>query len=142
MSKINTAVFSKEYKDFGRVTIRPFQVKEDSIFLQKWVTKEYAVFWGMQNATLKDVEEEYKQLTTPEHYDVFVGMFNNEPAFVLERYNPRLDVINNFYKTEESDCGVHIIVAPPKEPRIPNFTWFMFRTIMDFVFTNSTSIEL
>ncbi|WP_299118880.1 GNAT family N-acetyltransferase [uncultured Tenacibaculum sp.] len=132
-----TTVFSKEYNDFGTITIRPFQVKEDSVFLQKWVTKEYAVFWGMPNATLEDVEKEYTELTAPEHYDVFVGMFNNEPAFVLERYNPQLDIINNFYKTKDSDCGVHIIVAPPKEPKTPNFTWFMFQSIMDFVFTNS-----
>ena len=91
----------------------------------------------MPNATLEDVAQEYTKLTTPEYYDVFVGMFNNEPSFVLERYNPKLDVINNFYKAEESDCGIHIIIAPPKAPKTPNFTWFMFRSIMDFVYTNS-----
>lgn len=137
MSITQTTFFSKEYKDFGTISIRPFRVKEDSVFLQKWVTKEYAVFWGMPNATLEDVAQEYTKLTTPEYYDVFVGMFNNEPAFVLERYNPKLDVINNFYKAEESDCGIHIIIAPPKAPKTPNFTWFMFRSIMDFVYTNS-----
>ncbi|CAL2103910.1 GNAT family N-acetyltransferase [Tenacibaculum sp. 190130A14a] len=138
MSITPTEVFSKEYKEFGTITIRLFQVKKDSVFLQKWVTQEYAIFWGMPNATIEDVKKEYTELTAPEHYDVFVGMFNNEPAFVLERYNPQLDSINQFYKTQESDCGVHIIVAPPKEPKTPNFTWFMFRSIMDFVFSNAT----
>lgn len=138
MITTDTIVFSKEYKDFGTITIRPFQIKKDSVFFQQWVTKEYAVFWGMQNATIKEVEEEYTQLTSPKHYDVFVGMFNNEPAFVVERYNPQLDIINNFFKAKTSDCGIHIIIAPPKITKTPNFTWFMFRAIMDFIFTNPT----
>lgn len=138
MITTDTIVFSKDYKDFGTITIRPFQVKNDSAFLQQWVTQEYAVFWGMQNATVEEVEEEYTQLVAPKHYDVFVGMFHNEPAFIVERYNPQLDIINDFYKAKTSDCGVHIIVAPPKITKTPNFTWFMFRAIMDFVFTNPT----
>ena len=138
MITTDTIVFSKDYKDFGTITIRPFQVKKDSAFLQQWVTQEYAVFWGMQNATVEEVEEEYTQLVAPKHYDVFVGMFHNEPAFIVERYNPQLDIINDFYKAKTSDCGVHIIVAPPKITKTPNFTWFMFRAIMDFVFTNPT----
>ncbi|MDX8552431.1 GNAT family N-acetyltransferase [Tenacibaculum sp. 1B UA] len=138
MITTDTIVFSKEYKDFGTITIRPFQIKKDSVFLQQWVTKEYAVFWGMQNATVKEVEEEYSQLTAPEHYDVFVGMFHNEPAFIVERYNPKLDIINSFFKAKTTDCGVHIIIAPPKTTKTPNFTWFMFRAIMDFVYTNPT----
>ncbi|CAA0216005.1 GNAT family N-acetyltransferase [Tenacibaculum maritimum] len=131
-----TIIFSRKYTDFGEITIRPFQVVEDSIFLQKWVTKDYAVFWGMENATLQEVQEEYAKLLEPEGYDVFVGMFHNEPAFVLERYNPQKDLINNFYDSKISDIGIHIIVAPPRKEKIPNFTWFMFRSIMDFVFEN------
>ncbi|WP_440120487.1 GNAT family N-acetyltransferase [Tenacibaculum sp. Ill] len=138
MITTNTIVFSKDYKDFGTIIIRPFQVKKDSAFLHQWVTQEYAVFWGMQNATVEEVEEEYTQLVAPKHYDVFVGMFHNEPAFIVERYNPQLDIINDFYKAKTSDCGVHIIVAPPKITKTPNFTWFMFRAVMDFVFTNPT----
>lgn len=137
MSVENSIIFSKHYKGFGTVVIRPFKIKEDSVFLQQWVTKEYAVFWGMQDASLEEVKEEYSQLLEPEHYDVFVGLFNDKPAFVLERYNPQQDILNNFYKTKTSDSGVHIIIAPPKVPKIRDFTWFMFRSIMDFVFTNS-----
>ncbi len=136
MEKINTSVFSKKYVDFGTITIRPFEIEKDSKFLYHWVQLDYAVFWGMQNTTLKEVKKEYKQLLTPKHYDVFVGEYNNKPAFVLERYNPQKDDIHNFYNAKYSDCGIHIIVAPPSIPKTPNFTWFMFRCIMDFVFTN------
>ncbi len=138
MSIENNNIFTEEYTGFGSISIRPFEVKKDSPFLHDWVTKEYAVFWEMQNATLQDVEEEYAKLTVPKDYNVFVGIFDDKPAFVLERYNPQSDIINQFYKAKESDAGIHIIVAPPNEPKTPNFTWFMFRAIMDFVFTDTT----
>ncbi len=138
MYNTNTIVFSKTYTNFGAITIRPFKVAEDSTFLHDWVNQEYAVFWGMQNTTLQEVREEYTQLLAPKHYDVFVGMYNNNPAFVLERYNPLKDSIASYYKAKESDCGIHIIVAPPKLPKTKDFTWFMFRSIMDFIFSNPT----
>jgi siderophore synthetase component len=127
-------VFSKKYRGFGTIDIRPFQIEKDSEFLHSWVNKEYAVFWGMQNSTLDDVKDEYKKLTKPDHYNAFVGYYNNEPAFVLEQYDPRKDEIGKYYDAKYSDTGIHIIVAPPKENKVDNFTWFMFRTIMDFVF--------
>ncbi|MCH2032866.1 MAG: GNAT family N-acetyltransferase [Tenacibaculum sp.] len=127
-------VFSKKYRGFGTIDIRHFQIEKDSEFLHSWVNKEYAVFWGMQNSTLDAVKDEYKKLTKPDHYNAFVGYYNDEPAFVLEQYDPRKDEIGKYYDSKYSDTGIHIIVAPPKENKVDNFTWFMFRAIMDFVF--------
>ncbi|WP_075341786.1 GNAT family N-acetyltransferase [Tenacibaculum agarivorans] len=135
--KDENIIFNTKYKGFGTISIRPFSVEEDSQFLHTWVTQEYAVFWEMQNATLADVKEEYTKLLEPDHYGVYVGLFNNEPAFVLERYDPKQDIITNYYNAKSTDSGVHIIVAPPKQPKVANFTWYMFRSIMDFVFQNS-----
>ena len=129
-------LFTKSIPDLGTITIRAFDINKDSIILHNWVNKDYAVFWGMQNTSLKEVEEEYVKLMEPEHYDVFVGEFNNEIAFVLERYNPQKDSIANYYSSKSTDSGVHIIIAPPKLPKIDNFTWYMFQCIMDFVFSN------
>ncbi|MGG8494997.1 GNAT family N-acetyltransferase [Tenacibaculum sp. TC6] len=136
--KEETTIFSKTYPNFGTVGIRLFDIKKDSVVLHRWVNQEYAVFWGMQNMTLSEVKNEYIQLTKPEHYQVFVGMYNNEPAFVLEQYQPQQDILQHYYNTKPSDCGVHIIVAPPKSLKIPNYTWFMFQSIMDFIFTDES----
>nr|BFF39263.1 hypothetical protein BACY1_10680 [Tenacibaculum mesophilum] len=46
MITTDAIVFSKEYKGLGTITIRPFQIKKDSVFLQQWVTQEYAFFGG------------------------------------------------------------------------------------------------
>lgn len=128
--------YSQSIKDFGTIQIRPFDVEKDSKMLHVWVQQDYAVFWGMQTCSLAEVKEEYTKLMKPEHYDVFVGSFNDIPAFVLERYNPQLDPIGEFYNARTTDCGIHIIVAPPSSPKIENFTWHLFSSIMDFVFQN------
>lgn len=126
-------VFSRTFSDFGTISLRHFRITEDSKALHKWVNMDYAVFWGMQGNTLKEVEQEYARLMQPEHYDVFVGEYHGDVVFVLEKYNPKYDSVGQLYPVKNTDAGIHIIVAPPKH-KIQHFTWYMFSTIMDFVF--------
>jgi siderophore synthetase component/RimJ/RimL family protein N-acetyltransferase len=130
-------VFKTRYQDFGEIVIRPFSIASDSKVLHDWVNRDYAVFWGMQQSSLDDVVKEYTKLMEPEDYDVFVGEYKGTIAFVLERYVPTTDLIADYYDALPTDGGVHIIVAPPASPKIPHFTWYMFRSIMDFVFSNT-----
>lgn len=127
--------FTKAFPDFGTITIRPFHIETDAKMLHSWVVLDYAVFWGMQNYTLEAVEEEYKTILKSKYYDVYVGCYNNTPSFILERYHPLKDAIGNTYNAKESDCGIHIIVAPLQE-KIQHFTWYVFTAIMDFIFQN------
>ena len=129
-------LFTKSLDGFGEIDIRPFRITEDSKFLHHWVNLDYAVFWGMKGSSLQEVKQEYARLMEPDHYDVFVGIFQDQPVFILERYNPKFDHIGKSYSVRKGDCGIHIIVAPP-EIRIPNFTWYLFTTIMDFIFQDS-----
>ncbi len=129
-------VFATSFRDFGEVKIRPFEVSRDSVVLQQWVNKEYAVFWGMQGYTVQQVAQEYTILLQPDHYDAFVGTYQEQPVFVVERYQPQQDIIGNLYPAKPDDFGIHIIVAPPTI-KIPNFTWYLFHTIMDFVFQDA-----
>lgn len=129
-------VYTKSFSDFGTIDIRPFRITEDSKALHQWVNLDYAMFWGMQGTSVQEVQLEYAKLMEPQHYDVFVGVFQNQPIFVLERYDPEQDVVGTLYPKKHGDVGVHIIVSPPGI-RIPNFTWYVFTAIMDFVFENT-----
>jgi siderophore synthetase component len=126
--------FSSSYKGFGHIHIRHFDVETDSIVLHDWVNRDYAIFWGMQHSSVEKVKTEYTKLMQPEHYDIFVGVYNEQPVFVLERYHPQQDLIGKYYSAQSNDCGIHSIVAPPSGSKIENFTWYMFDTIMNFVF--------
>ncbi|WP_299218209.1 GNAT family N-acetyltransferase [uncultured Aquimarina sp.] len=130
-------IYSKSFSDFGTIEIRPFRISEDCEVLHEWVNMDYAFFWGMQGYDLQQVRQEYIKLMEPEHYDVFVGVFEGNPVFVLERYHPKQDVVGTLYPAQNGDCGIHIIIAPPRV-KIPNFTWYLFTTIMDFVLKDST----
>ena len=128
-------VYTQYYKKFGEITIRSFNLESDCKTLHKWVNMDYAFFWGLQNSSLEEVKREYKKLTEPDDYYVFVGMHKGEIVFFMELYNPMNDLIHKYYKVLPFDAGVHIITAPPQKNKIPNFTWFLFQSIMDFIFT-------
>ncbi|WP_299242944.1 GNAT family N-acetyltransferase [uncultured Aquimarina sp.] len=134
---LDNYLFGKTFEELGAIEIRHFRITQDSNVLHQWVNMEYAVFWGMQGYSLTQVEQEYAKLLQPDHYDIFVGVYNNKIVFVLEKYDPTKDVIGSLYAASQDDCGIHIIVAPPIV-RIPNFTWYLFDTIMDFVFQDET----
>ncbi|MCV9928626.1 GNAT family N-acetyltransferase [Flavobacterium sp. LS1R49] len=127
--------YSKTYSDFGNIDFRHLDLENDIPLLHNWFNQDYAAFWGMQNTTLAAVKKEYERLTKPDHYDVFVGLFNGIPAFLLERYNPKEDIIGQFYDPKKEDCGIHIIVAPTSKS-IHNFTWHIFYAIMEFIFSD------
>ncbi len=126
-------LFSRSFEEIGEISIRPYRISQDSQVLHEWVNQDYAVFWGMQGTTIQEVEQEYARLQKPDHYDVFVGVYQEQPVFVLERYHPQKDDVGTLYFAKNDDCGIHIIVAPPTV-KIPNFTWYLFNTIMEFIF--------
>ncbi|UZO80636.1 GNAT family N-acetyltransferase [Aquimarina sp. ERC-38] len=128
-------LYSQSFTNFGTIDIRRFRITQDSQVLYQWVNQEYAVFWGMQGFTLPEVQEEYYKLMMPDHYDVFVGFYKEQPAFILERYHPQQDAIGTYFHAKKEDCGIHIIVAPPSI-KIPNFTWYVFQAITTFIFQN------
>ena len=121
---------------FGDIRFRPLDLDNDIPTLHDWVNREYAQYWGMRNTTPEDVRREYVRLTQPDHYDVWIGEFNGTACFLLEHYDPRQDVVGQYYPVQPGDCGIHIIVAPTDQP-IRGFTWHVFRAILAFVFTDN-----
>ena len=96
---------------------------------------DYAVFWGMQGFSLRQVALEYKRLLEPEHYEVFTGLYNDQPMFIFEIYKPTKDIISLHFSASDNDCGLHIIVGL-RIQKIPDFTWHIFSTVMEFIFEN------
>lgn len=128
-------VFSKNIQGLGDIQIRPFSIKKDSATIYDWVTKPYATYWGMQEHTLDQVKQTYQEIVESPDHDAFIGVLNEQPIFLMERYNPSKDIIAEHYEVKKGDCGMHILVSPA-EKRIPNFTWHIFSTIIEFLFHN------
>ncbi|GAA4270787.1 GNAT family N-acetyltransferase [Aquimarina gracilis] len=131
-------VFSKHCEGLGELQIRNLDHKNDLKIIHDWVTQPYAKYWGMQKFTLAQVEKEYKEIEARQHHHVRIGMLHDLPIFLMEYYDPKSDVISNHYRVMPGDVGMHILVSPAKK-KIPKFTWKVFTTVMDFLFSNSTT---
>lgn len=134
MIATNQEVFSREIKGLGVMSIRPFQIDADIELLYSWVTKPYAKYWGMLDQSITEVKKEYQEIEDNPHHDTFIGMLNNKPIFLMERYKASEDIIAKHYEALDNDYGMHILVAPA-DKKIPQFTWHVFTTVMEYFFS-------
>lgn len=126
-------IYTITIPEFGTIDFRPLQLDLDTEIIHDWVNRDYAQYWGMQGKSLEEVRTEYEKLSSES--DIFIGLVNGEVSFLLERYNPKLDIIGNYYPVQDYDCGMHVIVAPCTK-YIPQFTWHIFSGIMKFIFSD------
>lgn len=128
----NKPIYQNNMAGFGKLHLRKLNNLADIHLIHDWVGRDYATFWGMQSHSLAQVREEYQKLQ--EHAQVFLGFHQNSPAFLLEVYDPRLDLLANYYPAQAGDIGMHILLAPAEKP-IANFSWKIFRFTMEFLFS-------
>ncbi|MGW2344013.1 GNAT family N-acetyltransferase [Streptomyces sp. NPDC001661] len=119
----------------GKLTLRPVDAQADAELLHRWVTDPKAAFWLMQDAKLQDVEREYMSIAAHEHHDAFLGLHDGEPAFLMERYDPRYVELVGLYEPEPGDIGMHFLTAP-SDVRIPGFTRAVITTVMEHLFAD------
>ncbi|MBB3103070.1 GNAT family N-acetyltransferase [Azomonas macrocytogenes] len=116
-----------------RLGLRTLDIDNDIDLLHSWFVMEYAYFWNMQHYSLEQTRAFYKDLLNSGHGNVFLGLYDNEPAFVVECYDPHFDPVGNHYAVQPGDIGMHFFVGPPSRP-IRHFTRDVLRTIMAFLF--------
>ncbi|CAL9442881.1 N(6)-hydroxylysine O-acetyltransferase [Streptomyces sp. enrichment culture] len=119
----------------GTFAIRAMDPLTDAELLHGWVTHPKAAFWMMQDASLPDVEREYMKIAAAEHHDAFIGLHEDRPAFLMERYDPsRLELVG-LYDAEPGDVGMHFLVAPSDTP-LHGFTRAVITTVMAALFAD------
>ncbi|MEQ6289214.1 GNAT family N-acetyltransferase [Vogesella sp. GCM10023246] len=131
-------VFQSRVPGVGDFSLRPLAVPDDMPLLHRWVTQDYARYWGMQQATLAEVSDAYHALQQGVHTDCYLGLYHGEAAFLLECYQPAHDALAAHYPVAAGDIGMHFLVAPA-ETRIPGFTRAVMRVILDFLFRDSAT---
>ncbi|MFD8571801.1 GNAT family N-acetyltransferase [Streptomyces sp. NPDC059639] len=122
-------------RTLGRLTLRPVDPQHDAELLHRWVTDPKAAFWLMQDAKLEDVEREYMSIAAHPHHDAFLGLHDGEPAFLMERYDPRYVELAGLYEPEPGDIGMHFLTAPSETP-ISGFTRAVITAVMEHLLTD------
>jgi hypothetical protein len=103
--------------------------------LHGWVTRDYARFWGMLEASPEDVRGELAGIAANPHHEAWLGYDGGVPAFLMERYLPQHSPLAGFYPAAEGDIGMHLLVGPPDAPRA-GYTTAVFRSVLEFLFAS------
>ncbi|NLR89848.1 MULTISPECIES: GNAT family N-acetyltransferase [Flammeovirga] len=131
LENAKTHILPKE--GYGTFSLRPFDLATDIDFLHEWVNLPYAKYWQLENSTKEKVKEVYEEIVNETSTIVFIGQFDNEPAFLVEYYKAQEDRIGEYYPAQEGDFGFHILVGPSDTPK-KGFTTSVFKMVMDFLF--------
>jgi RimJ/RimL family protein N-acetyltransferase len=115
--------------------IRPVEPEADAPLLHEWVTHPKAAFWMMQDADVERVEREYRTIAQSPWHEAFIGVHEDEPAFLVERYDPAHDDVGQAYEVREGDVGMHFLVAPTDTP-VHGFTRAVIETVMKLMFSD------
>ncbi|PQQ28281.1 GNAT family N-acetyltransferase [Photorhabdus hindustanensis] len=141
MSVFNPTLFEKSLPEIGSFALRSLDLERDIPILTDWVNRDYAHYWGMQDNTEQQVREFYQDLESRHPGSVFIGIYQEQPAFLLECYRAQDDLIGKYYPAHPDDMGMHILVAPPQE-KIRHFTWGIFQTIIAFIFSDPAVVRI
>jgi RimJ/RimL family protein N-acetyltransferase len=131
-----TAVpFSRTDNHLGRLSFRPVDPVADAGLLHGWVTHPKAVFWMMQDADPVQVRDEYLRIAEHPHHEAFIGLVDDRPAFLAERYDPTRVELVGLYDARPGDVGMHFLTAPAQTP-VHGFTLAIITTVMAWLFAD------
>ncbi|QCX76750.1 Aminoglycoside N(6')-acetyltransferase type 1 [Streptomyces sp. YIM 121038] len=132
---------------FGTLTLRPLDPFTDAQVIHPWVTHPRSVFWPMWGARLHEVERAYMHVAAEEHHDAFLGLRDGEPAFLVERHDPRhagpagpAEPVG-LYEPEPGDVGLHFLVAPDAD-RDPGFGQAALTTVLEHLFADPRTVRV
>ena len=110
-------------------------IAAEAELLHSWVTHPKASYWEMQDATVAQVEAEYRRIADHPHHDAFLGLWNGRPAFLAERYDPAHVELKGLYRRLDGDVGMHFLCAPTSTPT-HGFTHAVITAVMSWLFAD------
>ncbi|WP_406861098.1 GNAT family N-acetyltransferase [Streptomyces sp. HUAS MG47] len=123
------------------VRFRPLDPLKDAELIHPWVTHPKAAFWMMQDAKLEDVEREYMGFAADPHHQAFIGLVDEKPAVLMERYDPAHLELVGLYEPQPGDVGMHFLVAPSDTP-VHGFTRMVITEVMRELFADPATARV
>ncbi|QDQ11681.1 GNAT family N-acetyltransferase [Streptomyces spectabilis] len=126
---------------FGTLALRPLDPFTDAQLIHPWMTHPRSVFWPLWGARLHEVERAYMHVAAEEHHDAFVGLRDGEPAFLVERYDPRHVEPADGYEPEPGDVGLRFLVAPGADG-VAGFGRAALTTVLEHLFADPRTVRV
>lgn len=118
-----------------RISTRPVDLDADIGMLHGWVSGERARFWGLVGADEAAVRAEHEEIAASDHHHARIGLVDDEPAFLLETYDPTRHEMAALADVSGRDLGMHFLVAPPTTP-VPGFTLAVITGVLEHCFAD------
>ncbi len=128
-------LFERTDTRLGTFALRALDPAADAGLLHRWVTHPKASFWMMREADEAEVAAEYRRIHEHPHHDAFIGLHEDRPAFLAERYDPAHVELVGLYPSRPGDVGMHFLCAPTDTP-VHGFTLAVITTVMEFCFAD------
>ncbi|MBL1068898.1 GNAT family N-acetyltransferase [Streptomyces sp. 7-21] len=132
---MSAIVYARKDDRLGEFALRRVDPAADAALLHRWLTHPKSAFWLMTDASLADVEAEFRAIDAAGARDAFLGLHEGRPAFLVERYDPAHDPVGAVYQVRPGDVGMHFLVAPTDTP-LHGFTRAVITTIMEMLFAD------
>jgi RimJ/RimL family protein N-acetyltransferase len=123
------------------LTIRALDPAADAVLLHRWLTHPKAAYWMMLDAELEEVRDEYRRIAAHPHHDAFIGLHDGEPAFLVERYDPRHVELPGLFAAQDGDVGMHFLCAPTDRP-VHGFTLDVITAVMTWLFADPATARV
>ncbi|WP_144391845.1 GNAT family N-acetyltransferase [Pleionea sediminis] len=119
----------------GQIDLYEIELPDDAEIIHQWLTQPYAEYWGMLNANVQDVINEYTHVLSSKGQQVLVGNVNDKPSFLLEVYDPKKSELVEHTQLFNGDIGMHLLLAPA-ENTVKGFSYSVMKTVMHFLFSD------
>ncbi|SHH42501.1 Protein N-acetyltransferase, RimJ/RimL family [Jatrophihabitans endophyticus] len=116
------------------IVLRPFDPDRDTGLVHDWLTRPYAHFWDMLDATPQQVRDGYVAMAADPHQDAWIGERDGRAVLLAETYDPAHGELAGHYDTQDGDLGMHFLTAPPVGPPEHGFTRAVIRAVMAHCF--------
>lgn len=130
--KPTNEVFSS-HSEVGNVSLVKLSLDEHSALLHCWVNQSHSQYWGLRGSSVAQVKQEYQSLLAQPGYQVYVGLVNQQPCFLLETYNPVESELNGLVTLEKGDRGLHLLISKSTH-KISGFSFEVMAQCMHFIF--------
>ncbi|HYE53968.1 MAG TPA: GNAT family N-acetyltransferase [Chitinophagaceae bacterium] len=128
-------LYEKHFSHSMTISIHPFNVRKDTLFIHEWVNQDYAKrFWQMDGRTINELKKVYRHISTCHFAQSFMARINYNRICQLDLYHAPDDEVSLHYNAQPGDYGIHVLMAP-RQQRVPGLSVCVLQTFLEYFFS-------
>lgn len=118
----------------GALRFRSLDLKQDIAVIHQWVNRDYALPYWQLEGPLSYVKGVYQSILENPNGHSFIGLLNNERVCLVDVYQVLADELKAHVAARETDCGLHLLMAPVEQP-VPGLTRQVLAAFLQYFFS-------